>query len=212
MTPEERKRRSESILAERAIPVHPGLPAIESEEDTSLRSSVDVARRVLCIMAVADATRGSRKEIRGQLKESGFWAHLSPAEREFMSSWRTKKELLPRMSWSLEGAVFLAWTLQLFEELTWAGSTFHGELGELVVTRHDSFFDFVECAELRSTSEILDATDLAYRQHWGCTDARLKGEALPSLNPVVVYERYRAANWLICYDPDATWDETPTGT
>ena len=71
--------------------------------------------------------------------------------------------------------------------------------------------DFIETAQLRSVSEILDETDRIYRIHWAVREAQLKEQPVPAgLDPDVVWERHYALNWLTWYADE--WDDVTTDT
>ena len=77
----------------------------------------------------------------------------------------------------------------------------------------DDFADFMAKTRLRDIEEILDETDLIYRYHWACVDARINGREMPGgLLESVVMERHAGLNWLIgAYDCD-DWDDVPVHT
>ena len=50
MSPSTRKERTEALLREKGIPYFPGLPCIESEEETELRPAEEVGLRMLCLL------------------------------------------------------------------------------------------------------------------------------------------------------------------
>jgi hypothetical protein len=68
--------------------------------------------------------------------------------------------------------------------------------------------------DLRPAAEILDALDLAWRQHWIVRQARQTGVEVENLNPDVVIERHHALNWIAGFqnDPGTDWDNTDTPT
>ncbi len=67
---------------------------------------------------------------------------------------------------------------------------------------------------LRPAAEILDALDLAWRQHWIVRQARQKGLVPDGIDPDVISERHHALNWLTGFhnDPGTSWDDVETPT
>jgi Domain of unknown function (DUF4272) len=68
--------------------------------------------------------------------------------------------------------------------------------------------------DLRPAAEILDALDLAWRQHWIVRQTRQSDVEVEDLNPDVVMERHHALNWMTGFqnDPGTDWDNTDTPT
>ncbi len=52
MTLRERKAITETLLQEKGIPFFSGLPCVESEEETELRTSEEVGIRIACLFCV----------------------------------------------------------------------------------------------------------------------------------------------------------------
>ena len=71
--------------------------------------------------------------------------------------------------------------------------------------------NFVTSASLRTKSEILDETDMAYRIHWAVREAQIHKQSPPAnLLADVVMERHYALNWLVWYADE--WDDITTDT
>jgi hypothetical protein len=66
---------------------------------------------------------------------------------------------------------------------------------------------FINDANLRSLSQLLDQADLIFRYHWSVTDAEQNQRDMPAgLRANVVNQRLGALNWLI-RNPDQEWDD-----
>jgi hypothetical protein len=71
--------------------------------------------------------------------------------------------------------------------------------------------DFIENANIRPTTEILDVSDLVYRLHWATRNADLNNQPMPAkLDLSIIIERHYAINWVTFYADE--WDEVTTDT
>jgi len=207
------ERRSRTIvhLGGLGIPVHPGLPWIETTLDAVLPSAIEVARRALCAMSLAAmAASGGNPGIGNQLvDEFSCRDWLTPGEREFLAAPEGEGDLVT-FSWRWEGVAVLFWALQ-HTDLPWP----NGEAKVdrlLALAKELRSPDAIGGNGLRPLPEILDAADLYYRLHWAVRDNALRGLPIPAdLNASVVVERDRGLRWLIAeYSRD--WDEIDLST
>ena len=209
---EMRKKRSEELLKTRGIPVNSSLPVIESEEEISLRSAEDIAKRAIALLAVAAREKGmEQQKAIDILTEREAWESTTPREREFLLKKDPTKQEMINFTWRFEGLWVLLWALGYVEELGIPTSICDVPLAAGLVLETPSE-KFIGQAKSRSRSEILDEADLIYRADWAVVNARLNGDEMPgNLNPGVVYERHYALNWLIGY-LDQEWDDITTDT
>lgn len=122
--------------------------------------------------------------------------------------------MLSDASWCIEAAYELLWSLGYDKD---KGFVLPVEQCDpksviaLVPCVDKSVPTFIAKAELRRTSEILDALDLIYNVHWAIRQAQIDGEAPPlGLDYEIVMEHHKALNWLTRYEDN--WDEVTTDT
>lgn len=203
-----RKQRSMKSLAERKLKVLPGLPWIVADEQVRMREAKDVARRAVCLCALAaSAEADSDFDATKFLTEHKLMDHLSPAEIAFLKKEdRTAKENSV-VTWRYEAAWSLLWALNHFDEIGFPDSQSDAKKSlQLIMNDPQTLIDN---ARLRPTTEILDSADLFYRCMWICRDARGKGKAPEGVSTSVVYERLYALNWLIRHGNN-DWDDVQT--
>jgi hypothetical protein len=210
--PERRKKRSEELLKTRGIPINPYLPAIESEEETTLRSAKDIAKRAVGLCAVALRGGGLRQQdVMSLLNGNNVWASATPGEKKFLLNNKPARQEMINFKWRYESLWVLLWALGRAEDLGAPTSICDVRRAVRMVLDIPAE-DFIQGANTRPISEILDEADLIYRYDWAVVDARIKGKEAPgNLNPGVVYERHYALNWLIGY-MGQEWDDVTTDT
>lgn len=209
----ERKQKSETILQKEGVPFIAHLPIIEDEESAQIRSLEEVAWRAMALNIVAVKGEGLEQErVLEIIKQYNLEHAFSPKEREFIHNDKPSERELINFTWKYESYWVLLWALSYIEELSRPDQICDvPQAVRLMVDRTAE--EFIRDAKLRSTSEILDATDLIYRYDWACADARINGRPAPAkLEASVVYERHYALNWLIGYAENADWDDVSTDT
>jgi len=225
MTPTERRAKSIEILKEKGVPYFEQLPLLESEESIKQRSAEEIAKRALaCFAAIqvaCDIAGGNDVseawDVFGEfLDDFGIKDELTEKEKAFFN-----REKIPEMnaavnmSWKYEAYWSLLWALGIVDEFAYPDDTCDCDFAINAVWSCDAFSDFMEKVKLRSISEILDQTDLFYRYHWACVDARINGREAPaSLNPGVVFERRWGLEWLIGKGTEENdyWDDVTLHT
>jgi Domain of unknown function (DUF4272) len=138
---------------------------------------------------------------------------VTAKEREFLETDNPTEEEIIASTWRSESLWTLLWALGKIETLELPRELCDTEVLQNLMswTEQDSCATFVNGAELRSPSKMLDETDLIYRIHWAVVDARLNNKNVPGgFDPGVVYERHYTLNWLTCYSDN--WDEVTTDT
>lgn len=214
----ERKARTMALLKDMTPNPPAGMPPSLGAEEIMLRSSREVVQRALaltCVAAQAEAIQageGSMLELLRERNPVGV-AALTAQETAFMQAARPDDQSLVQMSWRYEAANVLAWALALDgADLGWADKPADAAtLSQIML--HLAQSDALQTqARLRPTDDILDALDLAWRQHWIVRQARQAGIAVQGLHPSVVLERHVALNWLTGFqnEPDTNWDDTDT--
>lgn len=210
-----RKEKSEEILKREGVKINFNLPHIETEEETTLRTSKEIARRVT-VLAVTNLIAFDSidpEEAIDYLKDGNLWDDVTPLEKDFLNDPTEDKK--SQESWKCECIWVLLWALKKVDTLP-----FPNELCDLNDVSSENYpvggdsdpNDFINAAhEVRSKSEILDAADLYYRYDWACVDARINNREMETIDPGIVYERHYALNWLITY-MNQEWDDVSCDT
>jgi hypothetical protein len=209
----ERKERNEQFLKALGVPVNLNLPHVESEKVARLKEPNEVAKRAVALYSlVSVAHLADPQGAISWLKNEGLWEAVTLKEKVFLESQNPSQEQINDATWRAECLWTLLWALGRIEKSSLPTELCDTELVQQIMSPvESSCAGFVSHAALRSTSEILDETDLIYRIHWAVVDARLNNKEPPGgFDPGVVYERHYALNWLTCYSDD--WDDVTTDT
>jgi len=139
------------------------------------------------------------------------FANLTDAERAFLAQEVPSEQEVTQFLWRYEAILVLQWALGLQAELPFADAICDvSSISSTVIDRGTEGLRKQPVA--RSPSELLDALDLNYRQHWASRQAILKKTPVPaSLNDGVLQERHHALNWLVRFE-DREWDDVDTPT
>lgn len=228
--PSERQRRRRvrnlALLKERQVPVYDGELFVDDDEDVTLRSPQETARRVLALLA--SALRAEDLSLDNALAILRDESDLSPKERAFIHEDDPDPQTKQVLIWRYEAIYFLLWALGHFDELPWpTGMADMPRMMGLLQELHKEE-SFVDGAELRSKEELLDAQDLILRLHWAVRTCHINRDPIPGnfdwsapdeLMPVtshpgtgVIAERHLAANWLVGAGDDLEWDDVQTAT
>jgi hypothetical protein len=222
MSPEERKIKTEALLASLGVPpINPYLPLIEAESEARIRSAKEVARRCGVLYALADVGHDAdRSAILKWLKAEGLWKSASKKEKEFFLNPEPSIESRSEATWQVEKIYVFLWALGHIDVMELPcqlcnGSLIHSILPPLSPITPDSprcWAEFIRHAKLRSVSEILDAMDLIYRIDWAVVEFCVCNNQPPpaGFDQTVVYERHYALNWLTYYADD--WDDITCDT
>lgn len=207
-----RKERSEALLKARGIRVNPYLPVIDDESEAKLRTKDAAVDRALALVVVAGKAEGAPQDaVDGMIQRLGAAEFFSPNERKFIHEPNPSAEQKHQLIWRYEALAVLEWAVGAAPDLP--EPTKVADVQALVrrVLQPDPA-DFRTHAKLRSATEILDQTDLAYRYDWACVDARVRHHPSPAV-PIcdVIQERHYVLNWLISYE-NLPWDDVRTDT
>lgn len=201
----ERKLNSEKLLKAWGIVNVDELPAME--ENVILRDPKEVATRILILtyLNCVASERGLRFEIQSFLKKEGLWDHASDMEKALFETAELTDEEEDMIRWRGESIWLLLWCLYKIDELD-APTT--SVLPENVFALLPAFMEgtreFINTANLRPSSEILDQSDLMFRLAWAVRHAEMSGEKTHFIDGVVI-ERYHALNWVTSLY--GKWDE-----
>ena len=212
MTALERKHRTEKLLKYLDIPFIDHLPLIEEENEVQIRSAQDIAKRLLILTylcyvgEVPDAT----SDVITFLKSEKLWDNVSADERELFQKELTDKEKV-NISWRTEAIWLLLWAINKVDKLELPQNEVSiPDILECLPKIMASTKDFIESATIRTTSDILDVSDLTYRLHWATRNAELNNSRTTDLNSSIVSERHYAINWVTFYMDN--WDDITTDT
>ena len=225
VSPEDRRRKTVEQLKRQGIAYNPHLPLLESGGDVKLKSPEEVRKRALgCMMCVQLACSINNGEDYGEalafvLRKLNEWNistdGLLPKERLLIQNKYTKngctdeftRQDLVDIVWTYEVYWSLAWALDLItdKELANAETICDTEKAMMTSTLVSP------SSRLRNVEKILDMLDLFYCYHWACVEKQIRPETpIGKLNPVVVVERRRGLEWLICEEKD--WNEISLDT
>ena len=192
------------------------MPVIESEENITIKSKTEIARRAVCCLVTIqhaydlmnqDDEDGSYQFFYGLLERWGLSECLT-ADEQAVFSRALSREQLGIFTWKYEAYWVLAWALGFVKKLGLPTDTCDVSKAIAFVSDHESFDSFLKAAKTRKAYEILDETDLIFRIHWACREAGLHGKDSPAnMNSSVVLERHMALNWLIRFNVDGEWED-----
>lgn len=211
-----RKAKSELLIEQIGLRLNKNLPYTESESGTTLRTPKEVAQRVSVLAAVNLVAFGnfSGEEITDYLKRYKLWEFTTENEKRFLKN--PTEEAKNNETWKVEGIWVLLWSLKIVPDLNQPKEPV--DLNDISLDNYpfrgldkDPNEFISKMTELRTKSEILDATDLYYRIDWACVDARINNRLMDKVNSSVVYERHYALNWLVRY-ADEEWDDITCDT
>jgi hypothetical protein len=226
----ERAQRSFEQLGQRKAPVYGGPLLVDDDDEVTLQTAQDVARRTLVLWAVELRAEGiPQEEALGLIEQLDLWESVSPEEKQFLEDKDPDPEQCQELVWRLESIWVLLWALGYIDELDWPQGMC--DVPKIVEILKDSEADpeFIAKARLRSKAEILDAQDLTMRIQWAIRDAHLNHDGLippgldwnstaerehvtesPSVG--VVEQRHHTLNWLVKFLNPVDWDNVDTPT
>ena len=207
-----RKDRSIAILKAEKVPFIEHLPLIETEAESTRRTTEQVATRAMALCIVAVKGEGLEQEIIDKLiEEYKLASAFTPKETEFINNPNATQHERVQFAWRYECYWVMLWALGYIDELERPDKICDVKLA-VSFLRENGRDGFLEKANLRSQGEILDAADLIYRYHWAVVDARVNNRDAPAgLDGGIVMERHYALNWLMGY-MDQEWDDISTDT
>lgn len=217
---EERKMETHKNLQLMGITINPHLPLLETTEEVTVKSKDDICRRaiasllaiqVACDISQGDATEETVAFFRETLSNFGVADCLNDTEyRVVFSDTYTERDVIS-VIWTYEAYWSLVWSLSLIDDIKSASSCCDGETAVRLVSECDTYEQFANKCQLRSSEEILDMLDLYYRYHWACVNKQFDPDtAIGNLNSEVVMERRRGLEWLISEEDD--WFEISLDT
>ncbi len=208
-----RKKETEKFLKSINVPFIEHLPMIEDENEARIRKPEEIAERILVLTYLNYIAEepDSKIEVIEFLKSNGLWKKISPEEKLLFKSKELTEQEHINISWRSEAIWVLLWAINKVEEIE-----LPIEQVEImdIVSKLPKFMsnpkEYIKSATIRTTSEILDFSDLTYRIHWATRNAELNNEKSLEFHPSIVMERHYAINWVTFYAEE--WDEISTDT
>ena len=201
---EMRKSESTKLLAKHDLIPLASLPTIASDEQIRLRDAKSVAKRAVCLVALAAHAESAPKfDGPAFLKKHKVWDSISPQEKAFLEDPALTDRSV--VTWRYEAAYTLLWALGKFDTHQFPDK--QKKATDSIKIVMEGADDLIANAKLRDQAEILDQADLYYRCYWLCRDAMVKEKKMDKVSASVVYERLYSLNWLIRY-MNKKWDET----
>lgn len=213
MTAQERKEKTEFYLKQLNIPFNFGLPPIEEEGDAVIRSGPDIAKRIFILVYLGLYSEDVDKDIIIDfLKSEELWDSVSEYEKKLLLQKKLTEKDKIDISWRSEGIYIMLWTINKIEDLGLPIEQCDiGEMLDLLPKAFASTKHFIQNAEIRPLTEILDKSDFIYRLHWAARESDLKDEDIPgNLDIGIIQEWHYAINWITYYDEN--WDDIQTDT
>jgi Domain of unknown function (DUF4272) len=209
----QRKEKSMQTLIAKNIPVLSNLPCVESEEETDIRTTEDICKRMIAVAICAIKGEGVDAEIVKKVMEQfGAASFFSPKEAIFIADHHPDDQHRANFAWRYECLWLLLWALGYIEELDFPDHICNVPEAVGFIRDQGSLENLIKNANPRSKSAILDEADLIYRMNGACTSARIKNQPAPAnMDAGVVYERHYALNWLIRYQ-NQDWDSVSADT
>lgn len=209
-----RRAKSESLCKAHSMAVYgnPNAMNLPGEAETHPPAKEEVIHRALALLLTGIKSEGMEDaDLKEVDKKYGISPYLSPSERAFMDAATPTQQQVTDANWKYECMHVMLWALGFHETLSWPSEL--ADVGaDAGILFGRSSEQLVKDAKLRSTAELLDATDLILRIHWACENARVSGGPAPTdVDCEVVMERHKALNWLI-HLADAAWDDVGADT
>lgn len=214
--PESRKQRSENKLADFGIVYPKDLPNTIERDTVNIRSSVEIARKIIALWEVVNIaykpSKAARKEAVQMLHDFEVWEALSKQDQDFLQQSKHSPQVIIDRKWRTEVLNVLYWTLGEVRDL---GKPIEDQsvydVSDLMVQKYPGVDEFIKGVKLRPKSEILDEADFMYRLHWCAKDHRRKKQRVPSsYNLSVIRERDFALRWVT--NPYEDWDDISLDT
>ncbi|USH05162.1 DUF4272 domain-containing protein [Grimontia kaedaensis] len=190
----------------------------EIEEDIKIRTSREVAERVLGLIASIGKVHFPEENTKW-IENNNIEQYLSTLESEFINTPSPDHQDLVKFSWRAEALVSLLWCLKGLDEMPAFDEQFYIWENELVIKAVSSTNEFLNCSELRDREAIDNMESFLYHQHWRVRDRDFgfnndrPDEDDPDINELdtgIVYERRYGMSWVSGFGE--SWDDVPTDT
>lgn len=179
----------------------------------------EVGARVMILLAIAYTIQDSSKKfgIVNWLKNEDIWSHVSDKEAAYLCNNTVTEDVIMELSWRIESAYILAWTLGLVAEKPVPGQETSAEQISELVTRLPALGDkldgFLNSLYFRSTEEIYDENIFYEMTTTHYRDTLFSGfKSRADVHVPASFERHLALNWLRRFMNIQDWDATDTST
>lgn len=195
-----------------------GMCMEEFEEDITVRTSQEVAERVLAVIASIGKVHFP-EENQKWIDENNIEQYLSVQELTFIRNPNPEHQDLVNFSWKTEALASLIWSLNGLDEMPALNEQFNVWSNKLVIKAVRDTSDFLASVRLRPDEELEQMESYLYHQHWRVrdrdlgfnTDKSSKDEQdINELNSGIVYERRYGMSWVSGFGE--SWDDVPTDT
>jgi len=181
------------------------------------RSPREIANRMLCLIACAARSQGalSKAELDEFVALHGIKKDFTPFERGFLYGTEPSPRVATAMTWRVEPASVLLWSLGFGERLPPASELCDpGQVWSAIRSQPPERWDHPLPEGWKA--QMLDERERAYQDNWKARDARINGREPPEgIIPGVAQERHHAFNWLLGerdFLSEDGWEDTPTST
>ncbi|WP_143696993.1 DUF4272 domain-containing protein, partial [Vibrio parahaemolyticus] len=190
----------------------------EYDEEIRVRTSKEVAERVLAIIASIGKVHFPEENQRW-IEENSIEQYLTPLELAFIQNPNPEQQDLIDYSWKVEALVSLIWSLNGLDNMPALNEQFDAWSNELVIKALQKTEEFLTYSSLRNNEELEQMESYLYHQHWRVRDRDLgfnndkpdkNDPNINQLNSGIVYERRYGMSWVSGYGE--SWDDVPTDT
>lgn len=191
---------------------------VQFEEDSSVRTSRQVAERVLAVIGSIGRVHFPL-ENQKWIDENNIGQYLTPLEMAFIRNPNPTHQDFVNFSWKAEALVSLLWCLNGLDDMPAFDEQFDVWSNELVIKAVRATSHFLASASLRSYEELEQMESYLYHQHWRVRDRDLGFNTdkpskydpdINELNSGIVYERRYGMSWVSGFGE--SWDDVPTDT
>ncbi|MBW8683601.1 DUF4272 domain-containing protein [Chitinophaga rhizophila] len=180
----------------------------------------EVGCRVMILLAIAYTIQDSSKKygIVNWLKNENIWGHVSRKEGDYLlGNMMVNDDAFMELSWRIESAYMLAWTLGLVQESPMPGHEVTEEQIRDLITHTpalgDHLEEFLSKLHFRSMEEIYDENIFYELTTAHYRDALFRGgKSTADIHIPASFERHFALNWLRRFMNKHDWDATDTST
>jgi len=179
----------------------------------------EVGCRIMILLAIAYTIQDSTKKkgIINWLQKEDIWSHVSNKEIIYLHSVAVKQDELMDLSWKLEAAYMLAWTLGLVKEKPIPGQeTSEAQISDLIrnlPALGDELGPFLGRLAFRDAAEIYDENIFYELSTAHFRDTLFAGgKSRADIHVPASFERHLALNWLRRFMNVSDWDNTDTST
>jgi hypothetical protein len=216
---QERKIRIEERLEKHGIDCQINYPEYLTFDDHLFATPYEVGCRIMILYAIAYTLQDEPKKpgIVKWLKDEGLWSYVSRKEAAYFEHIYTREDLLLELSWKIESAYILAWSVKLVKDPSFPSDETNQEQMDDFVNHlpalGDHLNDFLHSLSFRDTAEIFDENIFYELTTTYFRDLLFSGRKdQTDINKPASFERHLALNWLRRFKGVKDWDHTDTST